>query len=151
MTGQRPRPAFRRSVAAAGIFLFLGLLPGGAARADCVDDGAGTLTCTGADLPELQGPYDHLIVNSFTGNVGIATGGAVRLERSASIATDGSSSGFTCSSPGQCSIVPGSPGPPEVAPTQMDWQPSEQSIAAASERLARRELNPPTHCSACHR
>lgn len=41
--------------------------------------------------------------------------------------------------------------PPEVSPTQMDWQPSEQSIAAASERLGRRELNPPTHCSACHR
>jgi hypothetical protein len=33
----------------------------------------------------------------------------------------------------------------------MTWEPTDQSIAAARERLTRHELNPPTYCSACHR
>ncbi|MGE3173311.1 MAG: cytochrome c3 family protein [Planctomycetota bacterium] len=41
--------------------------------------------------------------------------------------------------------------PAGVAATQMDWTPSTESIAAARQRLQRGELNPPTHCSACHR
>ncbi len=41
--------------------------------------------------------------------------------------------------------------PTGVPATQMDWQPDEQSLAAAHARLESNELNPPTHCSACHR
>ena len=46
--------------------------------------------------------------------------------------------------------------PRGVAVTRMDWVADEQSIAAARKRLAWAgevppELNPPTHCSACHR
>jgi hypothetical protein len=46
--------------------------------------------------------------------------------------------------------------PKGVAVTNMDWVADEQSIAAARQRLewmgdAPPELNPPTHCSACHR
>lgn len=41
--------------------------------------------------------------------------------------------------------------PQGTAVTQMDWQPTEQSIAAANDLLAKKELNPPTYCSACHR
>lgn len=46
--------------------------------------------------------------------------------------------------------------PAGVAPTQMDWAATAESIAAAKQKLewqgdARPELNPPTHCSACHR
>ncbi len=41
--------------------------------------------------------------------------------------------------------------PAGVKPTDMAWTPTEASIAAARERLTRGELNPPTHCSACHR
>ncbi|MBZ0154061.1 MAG: cytochrome c family protein [Planctomycetes bacterium] len=46
--------------------------------------------------------------------------------------------------------------PSGVSPTKMDWVADEASIAAARQRLEWRdqtppELNPPTHCSACHR
>lgn len=46
--------------------------------------------------------------------------------------------------------------PNGVSPTKMDWVADEASIAAARQRLEWRdktppELNPPTHCSACHR
>ena len=41
--------------------------------------------------------------------------------------------------------------PKDVKATDMAWQPNEASIASAKERLTRGELNPPTHCSACHR
>jgi hypothetical protein len=46
--------------------------------------------------------------------------------------------------------------PPDVAPTQMDWQPTDASVAAAKQLLEWHGddppvLNPPTHCSACHR
>ncbi|MCA8977859.1 MAG: cytochrome c3 family protein [Planctomycetes bacterium] len=46
--------------------------------------------------------------------------------------------------------------PADVAVTKMDWTPDESSIAAAKARLEWSEtklpeLNPPTHCSACHR
>lgn len=46
--------------------------------------------------------------------------------------------------------------PDGVAATQMDWQPTADSIAAARKLLAWHGdaapvLNPPTHCSACHR
>lgn len=46
--------------------------------------------------------------------------------------------------------------PKGVSVTQMDWVADAQSIAAARARLewtaeTRPELNPPTHCSACHR
>ena len=46
--------------------------------------------------------------------------------------------------------------PAGVSPTQMDWTPTPESIAAAKDRLMMHgdvtpELNPPTHCSACHR
>lgn len=41
--------------------------------------------------------------------------------------------------------------PAGVAPTQMDWTPTDASIADATARLQRADLNPPTHCSACHR
>lgn len=41
--------------------------------------------------------------------------------------------------------------PRGVPPTQMDWVPDDQSLAAARARLESVELNPPTHCSACHR
>ena len=46
--------------------------------------------------------------------------------------------------------------PAGVALTQMDWEPDEASKAAAAARLAfdgttTPALNPPTHCSACHR
>ncbi|MBL9079294.1 MAG: cytochrome c3 family protein [Planctomycetes bacterium] len=46
--------------------------------------------------------------------------------------------------------------PPGVSVTDMEWAPTEQSIAAARARLVAQgdnlpELNPPTHCSACHR
>jgi len=36
-------------------------------------------------------------------------------------------------------------------PTDMEWEPTDQSIAAARARLTGHELNPPTNCSACHR
>jgi hypothetical protein len=47
--------------------------------------------------------------------------------------------------------------PAGVSVTDMEWQPDAASIAAAEARLAVTaadpipELNPPTHCSACHR
>ena len=46
--------------------------------------------------------------------------------------------------------------PTGISATQMDWEPDEASIAAARARLEWNgdeipELNPPTHCSACHR
>ncbi len=46
--------------------------------------------------------------------------------------------------------------PAGVKPTQMDWQPNAESMALAQKRLEWNgqtppELNPPTHCSACHR
>ena len=46
--------------------------------------------------------------------------------------------------------------PEGVSVTQMDWQPTDESRAAARKRLEwinneRPQLNPPTHCSACHR
>jgi hypothetical protein len=41
--------------------------------------------------------------------------------------------------------------PAGVAPTLMTWQPTDDSIRQAQDRLAKAELNPPTHCSACHR
>jgi hypothetical protein len=46
--------------------------------------------------------------------------------------------------------------PAGVAPTKMDWIPDASSIAAARQKLeavgqSPPELNPPTHCSACHR
>lgn len=43
--------------------------------------------------------------------------------------------------------------PLDVPVTKMDWEPTEASIAAAQQLLAGDEpaLNPPVHCSACHR
>jgi len=46
--------------------------------------------------------------------------------------------------------------PLNVSVTQMDWQPTDASIAAAKKLLDWNEqaapaLNPPVHCSACHR
>jgi len=47
--------------------------------------------------------------------------------------------------------------PAGVSVTDMEWTPDDASIAAARQRLATTEadpipeLNPPTHCSACHR
>jgi hypothetical protein len=46
--------------------------------------------------------------------------------------------------------------PEGVSVTQMDWQPTDESRAAAKKRLewmndTAPQLNPPTHCSACHR
>ncbi|HEU4378127.1 MAG TPA: cytochrome c3 family protein [Hyphomicrobiaceae bacterium] len=46
--------------------------------------------------------------------------------------------------------------PAGVSVTQMDWVPTEASIAAARRQLEWQgenppELNPPTHCAACHR
>ncbi|GAB4136009.1 MAG: cytochrome c3 family protein [Planctomycetota bacterium] len=41
--------------------------------------------------------------------------------------------------------------PAGVSPTLMDWQPDDRSLQAAGQRLASGEINPPTHCSACHR
>lgn len=46
--------------------------------------------------------------------------------------------------------------PLDVSPTKMDWQPTAASIAAAKAMLEGQNgqlpaLNPPTHCSACHR
>ncbi|MCR9244456.1 MAG: cytochrome c family protein [bacterium] len=46
--------------------------------------------------------------------------------------------------------------PAGVSPTLMDWVADEASMAAAQKRLEWQgeqppELNPPTHCSACHR
>ncbi len=41
--------------------------------------------------------------------------------------------------------------PVGVAPTKMDWVPTDDSIKAARARLAAGQLNPPTYCSACHR
>ena len=46
--------------------------------------------------------------------------------------------------------------PAGVSVTQMDWLPTEASIAAARRQLEWQgenppELNPPTHCAACHR
>lgn len=46
--------------------------------------------------------------------------------------------------------------PLDVKVTDMEWEPTADSIAAARQRLswsgdAAPELNPPTHCSACHR
>lgn len=46
--------------------------------------------------------------------------------------------------------------PKGVSVTDMEWEADEQSIAAARQRLSWQgdtapELNPPTHCSACHR
>lgn len=46
--------------------------------------------------------------------------------------------------------------PKGVSPVQMDWVATPESIAAAKQRLEMTgdnppELNPPTHCSACHR
>lgn len=41
--------------------------------------------------------------------------------------------------------------PPGVKPTDMAWLPDAQSVAAARERLASGALNPPLHCSGCHR
>ena len=46
--------------------------------------------------------------------------------------------------------------PAGVATTQMDWQPTADSVAAAKKLLDWQGdnapvLNPPTHCSACHR
>jgi hypothetical protein len=47
--------------------------------------------------------------------------------------------------------------PAGIAATNMEWEPDEQTIAAASKRLewsgptTPPELNPPTNCSACHR
>ena len=45
---------------------------------------------------------------------------------------------------------------PGTSVTQMDWTPTADSIGAAKKRLAWAgdnppELNPPTHCSGCHR
>lgn len=43
--------------------------------------------------------------------------------------------------------------PLDVAVTKMDWEPTEASIAAAKNLLIGDDpaLNPPVHCSACHR
>ncbi|MBL8753436.1 MAG: cytochrome c3 family protein [Planctomycetes bacterium] len=46
--------------------------------------------------------------------------------------------------------------PREIAPTDMTWKPTEESKAAARKLLESAgdslpALNPPTHCSACHR
>ena len=47
--------------------------------------------------------------------------------------------------------------PADIAVTQMDWTPTEASIAAAKKMLEVQgdakypALNPPTHCGACHR
>jgi hypothetical protein len=46
--------------------------------------------------------------------------------------------------------------PSGISPTQMDWQPTPASIEAAKQLLAWQDgnppaINPPTHCSACHR
>ena len=41
--------------------------------------------------------------------------------------------------------------PAGVPATDMTWGPTNETIAAARGRLDRGELNPPTHCSACHR
>lgn len=47
--------------------------------------------------------------------------------------------------------------PADIAVTQMDWTPTEASIAAAKKLLEVQgdakypALNPPTHCGACHR
>jgi hypothetical protein len=46
--------------------------------------------------------------------------------------------------------------PDDIAPTKMDWTPTAQSIDAAKKLLEWQgdnppALNPPTHCSACHR
>ncbi len=46
--------------------------------------------------------------------------------------------------------------PAGVSVTQMDWLPTDETKAAAQRRLEWQgdnppELNPPTHCSACHR
>lgn len=46
--------------------------------------------------------------------------------------------------------------PAGVSPTQMDWQPTSESRAAAKQLLewlnnTPPKLNPPSHCSACHR
>jgi len=45
---------------------------------------------------------------------------------------------------------------PGESPTQMDWQPTAASIAAAKKLLEGQDgnvpaINPPTYCSACHR
>lgn len=46
--------------------------------------------------------------------------------------------------------------PADVSVTQMDWQPTDETVAAAKKMLdwigeQPPQLNPPTHCSACHR
>ena len=41
--------------------------------------------------------------------------------------------------------------PEGVKPTDMTWEPTEQSIAAARALFESGEVNPPVHCSACHR
>lgn len=46
--------------------------------------------------------------------------------------------------------------PTSIAPTKMDWTPDANSVDAAKKLLAWQgdnppALNPPTHCSACHR
>jgi hypothetical protein len=41
--------------------------------------------------------------------------------------------------------------PRGTSATKMDWQPDADSIRSARARLEANELNPPTHCSACHR
>lgn len=56
---------------------------------------------------------------------------------------------------GWCLECHRNPGPhvrPEgVAVTQMDWEPTAESIAAADALVNSGALNPPEHCSACHR
>ena len=41
--------------------------------------------------------------------------------------------------------------PKGVAPTDMEWEPDAASIEAAMARLESAEIQPPEHCSACHR
>lgn len=43
--------------------------------------------------------------------------------------------------------------PENVEVTEMDWKPDQQSLEQAAARLdpTSGDLNPPTHCSACHR
>ncbi|MGA0867716.1 MAG: cytochrome c3 family protein, partial [Planctomycetota bacterium] len=41
--------------------------------------------------------------------------------------------------------------PEGVAVTDMEWTADDASIAAARQRLANKEVQPPEHCSACHR
>jgi hypothetical protein len=41
--------------------------------------------------------------------------------------------------------------PADVWPTDMTWEPTPESLAVAQARVDEGEINPPEHCSACHR